>query len=75
MYVMAQDQKSICDCRTFRASKNIGGKKEERYVLIGQGFDQEILLGFFPSEEAVIAELHRVLAAIEQGAAVYTISL
>ncbi len=77
MLIFAQDKKSIIDCSRITIEKNIGGKKDEKYLLVGWMSALSNLttptLGAYPDEESAMAELEKIYSAFANGANAYQI--
>ncbi len=77
MFILSYDKKVLMDVRIVKVEKNFGGRGDSKYALIGTsdaGGSFPETLGFYPSEEAAIAELQSILAAMEAGKTTYIIS-
>lgn len=77
MFILSQNKKKLAPYEIFDVSKNYGGKKEEKYCLVGivcsfWGKDTTIL-GTYSSEENVIEELENIFTAIKNGESVYAV--
>lgn len=78
MIIFAQDRKTLIDASMVTINKNIGGKKDEKYFLIGWGAGigsalSTPTLGKYPDEKTAMDELEKIYAAFEAGAATYSI--
>lgn len=77
MLIFAQDKKSIIDCNRITIEKNIGGKKDEKFMLVGWGIGIANLttptLAAYPDEASAMAELEKIYSAFANGANAYQI--
>ena len=77
MIIFAQDKKNLVDCVRVSIEKNIGGKKNEKYLLIGWNSMASSLppptLGAYADEKTAMDELEKIYAAFESGAKTYSI--
>ena len=74
MYLMAQDKKALGKYCSIKIERNLGGKKEEKYCIVGtvhESFPE--ILGKYPTEEEAMEELLNIAAAMQNGSAVYAI--
>lgn len=74
MLVFSQDRKIVSDCRMFEVNKNFGGKKDEKYSIIGSCGDVEIIprvLANYADEKTAMLELERIYEAFAGGATAY----
>lgn len=76
MLIFSQNKKQIMECRTLSVTKNYGGKKEEKFVIVGSaGVATELngngILASFPDEKTALDVLEKVFAAFESGAKSY----
>lgn len=77
MIIFTQDKKSIVDCARISIERNLGGKKDEKFLLIGCVYASSNLLtptlSKYPDEESAKAELERIYEAFANGANTYQI--
>ena len=77
MLIFSYDKKNLMDCVRVSIEKNIGGKKDEKFLLIGWGYTVAALstptLGKYPDEESAKAELERIYEAFANGATAYEV--
>lgn len=77
MLIFSYDKKNLIDCARISIEKNLGGKKDEKYFLVGWGLGIANLatptLGKYPDMESAQAELERIYAAFANGADAYQI--
>ena len=75
MWVKTLDGKNLIDARYFHVSRNIGGKAGEKYAMqafsSAAGMQGGYVCAFYPDEERAMAELEKIIAAIESGVKVY----
>ena len=75
MWVMTSDGKNLIDARYFHVSRNIGGKAGEKYAMQAfspaSGVQSGYICAFYPDEERAVADLEKILAAVEAGEKVY----
>ena len=74
MWTTTFDGKNIFDAAYFHVSRNIGGKAGEKYAIQGfsaAGLESAFICGFYPDEERAMAELQKILKAVEEGVKVY----
>ena len=72
MYILSYDKKALGKYRTIRIERNLGGKKQEKYLIYGCAQDSmPVTLAKFPTEEAAKDELLNIAAAMQNGNAVY----
>ena len=78
MWVMSSDGKNLIDARYFHVARNIGGKAGEKFALqafpAAAGVQSGYVCALFADEEKAVAELEKILAAIEAGDKVYRLS-
>lgn len=76
MYILSQDKKSLCDFCKLQITRNYGGKKNEKYVLIAASTRPAtdfITLGHFASEERAMAELQSIFSALQNRESTYAV--
>lgn len=77
MIILTQNKKSIIDCNRITIEKNIGGKKDEKFMLVGWVSAISNLttptLGAYPDEASAMAELEKIYSAFANGANAYQI--
>ena len=77
MIIFAQDKKNIVDCARITIEKNIGGKKDEKYFIVGRVrgvvMNPTSTLGKFSDEESAMAELEKIYVAFEAGTKTYRV--
>ncbi len=76
MLVFSQNRKTIIDCVSLGVSRNFGGKKDEKYVIVGTaGFGTAVnennIMALFPDEKSAMDELEKVFTAFAEGASSY----
>lgn len=77
MLIFSQNKKQITDCKMLAVTKNIGGKKEEKFVIVGTaGITADIaggnaILASFPDEKTALDTLEKIFTAFENGAKAY----
>ena len=72
MYLMSYDKKNLGEYTQVQIQRNLGGKKGEKYHIIGVSHGiMPVTLGKFPTEEAAIDEMLNIAAALQNGCAVY----
>ncbi len=77
MLIFSQNKKQITDCKTLCVTKNIGGNKEEKFVIVGSaGITADItggsaILASFPDEKTALDALEKIFTAFENGATSY----
>lgn len=74
MFIQSYDKKTLMEATQMHVERNLGGKKDEKYVLTGSAQCGTRILGLYPTMEDAIAEIERIAAAITEGVSVYTIS-
>lgn len=78
MFILSQDKKKFAEYKFVEVSKNYGGKKGNKYCLVGtdyRGFSgRDIILGFYSEEKAAIAELKNICAAMKNGEHAYAVN-
>lgn len=76
MIVISSDAKSIVDARGFQVTRNIGGGKDGKYVIVALGeFGLgQIILSHYPDEKTAIDELEKIYNSFAGGASAYRIS-
>lgn len=75
MFILSQDKKTLGEYLHVAVSKNYGGKKNEKYVLVGSSrllFTQPVL-GRYPTEGTAIQELNNICAALANGENAYAV--
>lgn len=76
MIIFAQNKKTLVDCDKISVERNIGGKKDEKYSLVGwvgaTGLTTPTL-GAYPDEKTAMDELEKICAAFSEGARIYSI--
>lgn len=76
MFIFSQNKKEIIKVTKVCVSKNFGGKKEEKFCIVGTSLEQAIsasILGKYPTEEAALIELEHIFIAMQNGERVYAI--
>ena len=77
MIIFAQDRKTLIDTNMVTINKNIGGKKDEKYYLVGWGHTPSAMttptLGKYADEKSAMDELEKIYAAFESGAKTYCV--
>lgn len=77
MLIFSYDKKSLIDCARISVEKNLGGKKDEKFFLVGWGLGIANLatptLGKYPDEESAKAELEKIYEAFANGATAYEV--
>lgn len=76
MIIFSQDRKTLVDTNMVTVNKNIGGKKDEKYCLVGWATGVRLdvpTLGAYPDEKSAIDELEKICAAFTDGAKTYEI--
>lgn len=76
MLIFSQDRKRIMDCVSLEITKNFGGKKDEKYAIVGAaGLGSDVgfnnIMALFPDEKTAMDELEKVFAAFAEGASSY----
>lgn len=74
MLIFSQDRKKVVDCVTVYVTRNFGGGKEGKYVLVGSGgfgTSYDGILAAYPDEKTAMDELEKIFAAFENGAGSY----
>lgn len=76
MLIFSQNKRQITNCETLAVTKNFGGKKEEKFVIVGSaGIATELngngILATFPDEKTALDALEKVFTAFENGAKSY----
>lgn len=78
MFILSQDKKKFAEYKFFEVSKNYGGKKEDKYSLVGTDYrgisGRTIILGSYSDEEAAIAELENIYTAMRNGETAYAVN-
>ncbi len=77
MFILSHDKKVLMDVQILHVDRNLGGRSDSKYAIVGTSNANDAFpktLGFYPTEEAAIAELGRIVAAIEDGHKTYIIS-
>lgn len=75
MFILSQDKKTLGEYLHVAVSRNYGGKKSEKYFLVGSSrllFGQPVL-GRYPTEEAAIRELNNIYAAFSNNENTYEV--
>lgn len=77
MLIFSYDKKNLVDCARITIEKNIGGKKDEKFFLVGWGIGIGNLstptLGKYSDEESAKTELERIYEAFANGANAYQV--
>ncbi len=76
MFILTYDKKALVDVRIVKLEKNLGVRGNNKYALVGMsdaGGAFPVTVGFYPTEEAAIAELENISEAIAAGKTIYTI--
>ncbi len=77
MLIFSYDKKNLMDCVRVSVEKNLGGKKDEKYFLVGWGMGIGNLstptLGKYSDEESAKAELEKIYEAFANGATAYEV--
>ena len=72
---MTPDGKNLIDAEYFHVARNIGGKAGEKFALQAfspaAGIQSGCVCALFADEEKAMAELEKIIAAIEAGVKVY----
>lgn len=76
MLCISRDRKKIIDCVSLGIGRNLGGKKDEKYFIVGAaGFGADAVadntMAAFPDEKSAMDELERVFNAFAEGAKAY----
>ena len=76
MLIFSQNKKQIMDCKTLSVTKNFGGKKEDKFVIVGSAgiateFNGNGILASFPDEKTALDALEKVFTSFENGAKSY----
>ncbi len=75
MLIFSQNKRQITECKTISVTKNIGGKKEEKFVIVGSSgatdFVGSNILASFPDEKTALDALEKAFTAFENGAKSY----
>ncbi len=76
MLIFSQDKNQIMDCKTLSVTKNYGGKKEDKFAIVGSaGIATELngnrILASFPDEKTALDTLEKIFTAFENGAKSY----
>lgn len=70
MWILTSDKKFLVDAKHFRITKNIGGKRDEKWAIYATGYTSNELslpvCACFPDEDRAIAELEKVAAFAEE---------
>ena len=76
MYILSKNKKEIIKVTKVYISKNYGGKKDEKFSIVGISLEQSIsgtILGKYPTEEAALIELEHIFIAMQNDEKVYAI--
>lgn len=75
--ILSQDKKTLGRFTYIFVKRNWGGKKNEKYVLVGDTglirLTETLIIGRYESEEAAIAELKNIYSAVKNGDEAYSI--
>lgn len=74
MIIFSQDRKVVSDCKTLMISKNIGGKKDEKYAILGSCGSGELTnrtLAFYADEKTAMLVLEHIYEAFASGEKTY----
>ncbi len=70
MWILTYDKKYLVDAKHFRITKNIGGKKDQKWAIYATGYTSNELsvpvCTCFSDEDRAIAELEKVAAFTEE---------
>lgn len=75
MFILSQDKKTLGEYLHIAVSKNYGGRKNEKYFLVGSSrlLLGQPVLGKYPTEEAAIRELGNICAALDNNESTYAV--
>ena len=72
MLIFSRDGKTIIKAKSLSVQKNLGGKKEEKYVITAWGGELSgVCVATFPDEKTALDALEKAFAAFENGAKTY----
>ena len=72
MLVFSQDRKTVIKAKSLSVQRNLGGKKEEKYVITAWGGELSgVCVATFPDEKTALDALEKAFAAFENGARTY----
>ena len=74
MIVFSKDRKTIAKCKALAVTKNFGGKKDEKYAIVGcinDGVIEQTILALYPDEKTALDELEKIYEAFAGGAKTY----
>lgn len=73
MIVLSQDKTRFGEYKQFLVDKNFGGKKDQKYCIMGVGTQSDVL-GYYPTEKQALDEFNKIFQAWKNGEAVYEIN-
>ena len=73
MYILSQNKKTLGKYDAITISKNFGGKKEEKYFIVGIKNVMNETIGKYPTREQADYEIERIYNAIKNGEKVYAV--
>ena len=72
MLVFSQDRKTVIKAKSLSVQRNLGGKKEEKYVITAWGGELSgVCVATFSDEKTALDALEKSFAAFENGARTY----
>ncbi len=77
MFVLSHDKKTLMEIAVLKVEKNFGGRGDAKFALIGTSGAENAwpaTLAFYATEEEAITEIEHIMAAINAGNKIYTIS-
>lgn len=75
MIIMSRDRKTIlAKIKSIQVTKNFGGPKDGKYILVANGgFGEGVVLAQYAEEKNAVDELEKIYSAIADGAAAYRV--
>ena len=73
MLIYAQDRKSVADVKSLVVSRNLGGGKDGKYMILAytSGISNQVIAGTYPDEKTAIDALEKAYTAFAEGAKAY----
>ena len=73
MLIYAQDRKSVAVAKSLVVSRNIGGGKDGKYMILAytEGIGGQVIAGTYPDEKSAIDALEKAYTAFAEGAKAY----
>ncbi len=70
MIVLSQDKTKLGEYKQFSVDKNFGGKKDQKYCIIGVASQSDVL-GYYATEKQAQDEFNKIFQEWKNGTAVY----